>query len=360
MSALRETVGGDAAQYLHWGATSQDVLDTGLILRLRGVLAELDSRLSRLIDTLANHAEAHRATVMAARTRTQQANPTSFGLKIAGWLGPLGRHRQALAELRPRLLTVQLGGASGNLAAFGDKGIAVMEALAEELALGVPPATLHTQRDPFVEVGGWFAAVTTSLGKIGQDVMLLAQTEVGEARGGVAGGSSTLPQKANPIAAETLVTLARFNAGLVGTMHQAAIQEHERGGAGWTLEWLVLPQMAVAAGAALRHALAIAGSLSADPEAMRRNLDRSGGAILAEAASFALSQHMPRPEAQALVKAACGDLSSATGRSLIDLLKDRTDAPVDWDALADPANHMGAADTLITRLIAAARASAGS
>lgn len=354
VAALREAVGGDAAHFVHWGATSQDVLDTGLILRLRETLGLLDARLAALVDTLADHAERHRATVMAARTRTQQANPTSFGLKIAGWLGPLGRHRRQLAELRPRLLMVQLGGASGNLAAMGDRGLDVMEALADELDLGVPPSSLHTQRDPFVELGNWLAAVTTSLGKIGQDIVLLAQTEIGEARGGAAGGSSTLPQKANPIAAETLLTLARLNAGLVGTMHQAAIQEHERGGAGWTLEWMVLPQMVVASGAALWQALAIAETLTADPEAMRRNLDRSNGLILAEAASFALSAHMKRAEAQALVKAACEKVEP-DGRGLIAVLKDETDAPVDWNWLADPANHLGVADDLITRLVASAR-----
>ncbi len=159
-----------------------------------------------------------------------------------------------------------------------------------------------------------------------------------------------MPQKANPIAAETLVALARLNAGLIGNIHQAALQEHERGGPGWQLEWLTLPRMAGACGAALRHAARLAGDLAVDPERMRANLDSSNGLIMAEAASFALAEHMPRPEAQALVKQACGE-AARTGRNLFEVLKDKTDAPVDWQSVSDPANYLGEADALIRRIL---------
>lgn len=354
LAALREAVGGAAGHYLHWGATSQDIVDTALILRLRDVLALLEGRLAALVARLIETAEAHRGAVMAARTRSRQATPTTFGLKVAGWLAPLVRHQQRLSELRPRLLVVQLGGASGTQAALGDKGIAVMEGLAAELSLAVPPTPWHTQRDSIAELAGWLSLVTGSLGKIGQDLVLLGQSEIAEVQAGTGGGSSTMPQKANPVAAETLVALARLNAGLLAAVHQAAIQEQERGGAGWSLEWLTLPQMAVAAGAALRHAAGIAENLEVDAERMARNLEASNGLVLAEAASFALAAHMPRSYAQDLVAEACRT-AAAEGRHLMDLLRERSDAPVDWESLKDPANYLGVADQLIDRTIAAAR-----
>ncbi len=347
---LRRAVGEDSAPYVHWGATSQDIIDTGLVLRLRAALDIQASRLDALIAALADQAEAHRGTVMAARTRAQQATPTTFGLKIAAWLAPLIRHRERLAEIRPRLLVLQFGGASGTLAALGDKGVRVMEALAAELDLAVPPLPWHTQRDGLAELAGWLSMVSASLGKIGGDLVLLAQSEVGEVRAGQAGGSSTMPQKANPVGAETLVALARFNAGLLAAVHQAVPQAQERDGVGWTLEWLTLPQMAVATGAALRNARTLIESLEVDAARMRGNLEAGNGLILAEAASFALAAHMPRPEAQALVKAACAE-AAASGRHLMDVLEARTDAPVDWQALRDPAAYLGDADALIDRVL---------
>ncbi len=351
VTQLRRTAGAEAGQYVHWGATSQDAIDTALVLRLRSLCDLLDARLAALAGALAEQAEAHRGTVMAGRTRSQQASPTTFGLKIAGWLAPLVRHRARLAELRPRLLVVQLGGAAGTLAALGDDGVAVMEALAGELDLGCPPMPWHGQRDGVGELAGWLALVTGTLGKMGQDLVLLAQTEVGEVRAGEGGASSTMPHKSNPVAAEMLVALARLNAGLAGTMHQAAIQEHERGGPGWTVEWAALPQMAVAAAAALRHAEALARVLEVDAERMAANLAASNGLVLAEAASFALAAHMPRADAQAIVKAAGIEAAAADGH-LMDVLAGKTlDVPVDWAALKDPASYLGAADGLIDRVL---------
>ncbi len=355
VASLRAAVGAEAGAYVHWGATSQDIMDSGLVLRLRAVLDALDGRLVGAIETLAALAQEHRGTVMAARTRSQQALPTTFGLKAAGWLLPLARHRERLAQLRPRLLAVQFGGGAGTLAALGEDGVEVMEALATELGLAIPPAPWHSQRDGIAELAAWFALVTGSLGKIGEDLVLLAQSEVGEVttRGGPGGGggSSTLPQKTNPVAAEALVTLARFNAGLLTPATEALLQAQERGGAAWALEWLTLPQMAAATGAALRLAAAALDGLVVDTARMAANLEASNGLILAEAASFALAGHMPRPEAQALVKAACAE-AAESGRHLMDVLAEMSEAPLDWAGLKDPAGYLGAADALIDRILA--------
>ena len=347
---LREAVGAEAADFVHWGATSQDIIDTALVLRLGTVLALFETRVKGLCAALADLAEKHRDTAMAARTRSQQAVPTSFGLKAAGWRAPLVRDLARLAELRPRLLVVSLGGAGGTLAALGDAGLAVEAAFARDLALGVAPLPWHTQRDAICELAGWLALVTGSLGKMADDIILLAQSEVGEVRAGAGGGSSTMPNKANPILPEALVALARFNAAQAGAVHQAMLQAHERAGPGWQLEWLTVPQMALATGAALRHAAAILGALRVDPARMRANLDASNGLVLAEAASFALARHMPRSQARALVEDACREVRAGGGH-VIDILAKRCAAPVDWRALKDPANYLGAAAALIERAL---------
>lgn len=353
VAKLREAVGGEAAQYVHWGATSQDILDTALVLQCRAVLQDLSGRLDTVVAALAALARTHRDTLMVGRTRSQQATPITFGLKVANWLAPLIRHCERLAQLRPRVLVVQLGGAAGTLAPYGDKGPDLIAALAQELDLGAPAAPWHTGRDGFAELASWFALTTGSLGKMGQDLVLLSQSEVGEVGFGGGGGSSTMPQKQNPVLAETLVTLARHNAGLLGNAHGALVHGHERDGAAWASEWLTLPQMAVASGAALAHAATILETLTVDSARMTANLDASHGAVLAEAASFALSEHMQRAEAYALVKQAARK-SAETGHHLIDVLKSESDAPVDWAAVADPTNWIGSAGTLVDRVCAEA------
>jgi 3-carboxy-cis,cis-muconate cycloisomerase len=299
---------------------------------------------------LARLADEHRATPLLGRTRFQQAVPTTFGLKAAGWLAPLLRHRDRLAELKPRLLVVQLGGAAGNLAALGERGVAVMEALAAELELGCPDMPWHSQRDGLAELAAWLSLLTGSVGKLGLDMLLLAQNEVGEAREAEGGGSSTMPQKSNPIRAEALVTLARRNAFLPGAVHEAMPHAHERDGASWQLEWLTLPDMIVHAASALASAHALLRNLIVDAARMRANLDASRGLFLAEAASFALSAHLPRVEVQRLVKGACQD-ALATGRELAELLGQRTAAPVDWRALRQQAESPHAADRFIDRAL---------
>lgn len=350
VAELRKAVGPEHASYVHWGATSQDIHDTALLLRLRQVLDLHEKALWTLAGKLADLTEAHRATPIAARTRMQQATPTSFGLKVAVWLSSILRNIERLKSVRTGLLLLSFGGASGNLSALGDHAIAVETRLAERLSLAVSTAPWHAVRDGYLDYANWLALVTGTLGKIGNDLILLAQNEVAEISLGSGGGSSTMPNKVNPVGPEVLVTLARNNIGLLANMHQSALHEHERGGASWMLEWLNLPQMAVATGTALAHANAVFDALTVNADRMRENIEASNGLLLAEAASFELSAHMPRPKAQALVKNAC-KTALESKRHLFDILSEATDTPIDWRALREPAGHMGSSDVLISRVL---------
>ncbi len=302
---LREAVGPDAGPFVHWGATSQDVTDTSLVLRVRQALDIIEQRLIGLTGQLADLVQAHRTTIMVGRTRNMQAAPLTFGGKVAAWLSAVLRHIERLQELRPRIETLSFSGAVGTLSVFGDRADLVADELAKELGLARADVVWHTQRDRIVELAGFCANITGSLGKIGSDCANLASSEVAEIviRGG--GGSSTMPNKANPVAAEVLITLARFNASSISAIHQAAIQEHERGGPGWALEWMTLPQIIVSCGASLRTAESLVEAIEVRIDQMRTNIDASLGLPYAEAASFMLAQQMPRQEAQAVLKQAC-------------------------------------------------------
>jgi len=251
---LRAALGEPLAQHVHHGATSQDVIDTGLALRLRAVASILDQRLIDVIEQLDALAARDGKRELMGRTRMQRARPITVAEKLSHWREPLARHRERLVELAPRLFLLQLGGAVGNRAELGGKGMAVGKHMARTLKLHNPIAARHSERDGMAEFAGWLSLITGSLGKLGADVVLMAQNEVGEVKLAHAGGSSAMPEKQNPVAAEILVTLARFNAALLSGMHSALVHENERSGSAWTLEWMLLPQMCVAAGAALRQA----------------------------------------------------------------------------------------------------------
>lgn len=353
---LREQVGGEAADYVHWGATSQDILDTARILQIRTAMATLDSRLRNIIQKLAQLADRHRHTLMAGRTHSQQALPITFGYKVACWLAPLLRHRERLAEMKPRTLVVQFGGAVGTLAALGESGEQVQIALAEELELNLPPLPWYSQRDNMAELASWLSLVSGSLAKMAQDIILLAQSEVGELReSGDAsrGGSSTMPQKNNPIVSELIITAARINASLLSSMHQAQVQEHERGTHGWQMEWLVLPQMFDLTAAALNKALFLSQNLVVDEARMRENVAASNGLMLAEAVSYALAKtSMSKADANKLAKEA-SQVVKQEGRHLIDVIRERTDAPVDWKALREESAYLGSTDAFIDRVLQA-------
>ncbi|MEL6234632.1 MAG: lyase family protein [Pseudomonadota bacterium] len=358
VTAMRAILPEAAAPWLHFGATSQDILDTALVLQLRELTDLLALRLAELLSALAGQADAHRHTVMAARTRAQIATPTLLGARIAVWGAPVLRQRDRLAELRPRLLQVSMAGASGTLASMGQHGPAVARAMADRLGLGCDPIPWNAARDSIVEFGGWLTTLIGSMAKIGADLILLGQTELREIRAGAAGGSSTMPHKTNPVGPETLVALGRAAPGHLAGLHQALIHAGDRDGAAWAAEWHALPPLCLAAGAATRHALSLVQTLEADPDRMARSMADTQGLMMAEAASFALAAHMPRPQAQALVKAACQE-AATSGTALQTILAAKTDAPLDWEAVFDPARYTGMAPDIIEAFLARSRLISG-
>lgn len=347
---LRVALPAHAAPYLHWGATSQDIVDTALVLRLGSACDRLEHLLGTLGNALADLAEREMDTVMVARTRAQWAVPTLGGLKVANWLAPLTRQRQRLQQLRPRLLVLQFGGAAGTLAALGERGPTVSAALAAELGLALPPAPWHTQRDNLVELGNWLAMTSGALGKMGQDLILLTQSDVAEVKLRDSGGSSTMPHKTNPVGPEHLVTLARHSAGLLGNLHSATIQANERDGAAWTLEWLNLPQLVCATSGALTRAGETVDAIAFDKPRIRANLDTSREKIMAEAMIFALAQHTDRSSAQQLV-AQARELAGQNGLPVVEQLRSITDLPLDWDGLTQPERYLGAAQHFIRSIL---------
>ncbi|HEX7232100.1 MAG TPA: 3-carboxy-cis,cis-muconate cycloisomerase [Candidatus Binatia bacterium] len=361
---LRKQVGGEAAPFVHWGATTQDIMDTACILQIRSATELFKTGLTDIVRDLSALAERHRNLVLAGRTHGQQALPVTFGVKIAAWIAPLLRHLQRLEEILPRLMVVQFGGAAGTLAALGDKGLPVMQALAEELRLGMPLMPWHAQRDSLVEFAGWLSLVTGTLGKMAQDVILLAQTEIGEVGESAEqgrGGSSTMPQKSNPITSELMIAAARTNASLLSAMHNAQIQEQERATHGWQMEWLVLPQMMLLTSGALKHAVYLASHLQADGKTMRENMARANDLVLAEAAVFALARIMPKGRAEELVKKACG-VAVNEAKPLIDVVKKLSEreiahGSVDWKSLAQPERYLGASNEILDRVLETARRS---
>ena len=254
---LREWLGAPYDQDVHFGSTSQDVVDTALMLRLQPVLAIFERRLLAIIARLDELDGQFGRNSLMGRTRMQDALPISVHDKLATWRGPLQRDLERLTELRPRVLQVQFGGAAGTLDKLGDKAAAVTARLAQALGLSAPPSSWHTQRDSIVELADWLSLVSGSLGKLGVDMALMAQNRVGELAIEGGGGSSAMPHKHNPVGAEVLVALAHYGEALTGAMHASLVHEQERSGAAWTLEWLALPQLVMTTGASLRTAEAL-------------------------------------------------------------------------------------------------------
>ena len=350
---LRAQAGDAAAGYVHWGATTQDIMDTALILQIRDGLGVLEGNLNKIIPALAGLADYHRNTLMAGRTHSQQALPITFGFKAANWLAPLLRHRQRLAELKPRLLVVQFGGAVGTLAVLGENGLGVQQALADELKLSVLPMPWHTQRDSLVELAGWLSLVSGSLAKIAQDIILMAQTEIAEIREAAdktLGGSSTMPQKGNPIVSETVVAAARMNASLLASMHQALIQEHERATGAWQMEWLALPQMFGLTASALQKTLFLGENLVVNEAQMLRNVQNSNGLMLAEGLTFILAQSMGHRDAEQLVRDAC-QIALQQNRNLINVVREKITDPADWPTLRSEADYLGYNQVFIDRIL---------
>lgn len=347
---IREQLPAEGSDFLHWGATSQDIEDTALVLRLKSLTEIMESRLDVLIALLGQLTQSHRHTLTVARTRTQWATPTVFGLKTASWLAPLKRQKTRLQSLLPRLLVVQLGGAGGTLAAMGVRGTEVGEGLAAALDLNYPSMPWHNQRDNIVEFSNWLAMTSGIIGKMGQDFLLLAQSEVGEISFTGGGGSSTMPQKSNPVIAEHLVVLARFSSTQIGTAHQTLLHANERDGVSMTLESMSLPALISACASSLRLAIAGLNHIEIKVKTMLANLEKSNGMVLAEAAVFELSKFIDRKQATEIVYKACSD-ASENGRHLITELSESSDAGVDWEQLKDPQNYLGVAQKFIDSVL---------
>lgn len=293
----------DHAPYLHWGATSQDVQDTGLMLRLRQALMLIEARAARALVRLAELAETHAETVQPARTYGQTATPSSFGALVASWGAPLLRALERLPDLRAHCLCVSLSGATGTGGMLGPDPAALRAGMAEALGLADPGASWHASRDRVGEIGGWLTGLAIAGGKMGEDVIRHARSEVAEIRISGAGGSSTMPQKQNPVAACVLVALARHAAGLEATLRGAGIHGEARDGAAWFVEWMTLPQLVAVAAKSAAVMADLAQAITPDTEVMAAHASDPLGLIHAEALSFALATQMPRPEAQAAVKA---------------------------------------------------------
>ncbi|OOL35304.1 3-carboxy-cis,cis-muconate cycloisomerase [Pseudomonas sp. FSL W5-0299] len=349
----------EAERYVHLGATSQDVMDTGLVLQLRRALALIESDLAQLGETLATQALRFVATPLAGRTWLQHATPVTLGMKIAGWLGAVTRSRQRLQELKPRLLVLQFGGASGTLAALGEQAMPIAEALAGELQLTLPDQPWHTQRDRLVEFGAVLGLIAGSLGKLGRDISLLMQTEAGEVFEPSApgkGGSSTMPHKRNPVGAAVLIGAATRVPGLLSTLFSAMPQEHERSLGLWHAEWETLPEICCLVSGSLKQALLVADGLEVDADRMARNLDLTQGLVLAEAVSIVLAQRVGRDTAHHLLERCC-KRAVAEQRHLRAVLGEEPQvtaelSALELDHLLDPAHYLGQAHTWVERAVA--------
>lgn len=352
-----------AARYVHWGATSQDIIDTGAVLQLRDAITLIDADLKGAASACAALARAHRDTLMPGRTWLQHALPITFGLKAAGWLDALSRDVARLRRAAGQAAVLQFGGAAGTLASLGEAAPVVSAALATALDLQLPALPWHGHRDRLVDAGSALGIATGTLGKIARDVALCMQTEVGELSepaGAGRGGSSTMPHKRNPVACAAIATAATRMPGLVATLHAGMVHEHERALGGWQSEWDTLPQMAMLCAGAARNARHMLEGLQVDARRMRCNLDATHGLMLAEAAMLALGRHIGRLQAHEHVEHAARH-AVAHGLTLTDALRhvlaqDSATAGVLDDAelrrLADPAAYLGQAGAFVDDVLA--------
>lgn len=348
-----------AARYVHWGATSQDVIDTATMLGLRAAINALIVDLDRAITGFARMALRHRETAVVARTWLQHALPMPFGLKLAEYAAALHRSRRRLKRLRGETLALQFGGAAGTLAALGDKGLKVAEQLAQELSLPLPDAPWHTHRDRIADVASALAILTGTCGKIARDVSLMMQTDVAEAfepAGKGRGGSSTMPHKRNPVAAARVLAAATMAPNLAATIFAAQIQDHERSAGPWHAEWPTLPTLQLVTSGALSAIAEIAEGLEVDAARMRANLDTTQGLVMAEAVAMALAEKIGKGEAHLIVEAA-SRRAIETRQHLRSVLAEDTRVTTHIDtgtleSLFDPMAYQGVAQTLIDRLLA--------
>lgn len=352
--ALVARVGEEAGRWAHLGATSQDIVDTAAMLVARRALGLVLGEIDRVAHACATLARTHRDTPMAGRTLLQQALPTTFGLKAAGWLVAVLDARARLAQLREGGLAAQLGGAAGTLAALGEEGLEIVRLYARELDLAEPTLPWHTNRVRVAELGAALDIASGVLAKVGLDVALLAQTEVAEVReGGEGGGSSAMPQKRNPVGAISTRACAELVRAYASVLTGALVQEHERAAGVWQAEWEALSgALAYAGGSAAALAGALEG-LEVDRARMRANLDLTGGQVVAERLALLLTDRHGRAAARTLVREA-SLCAGKTGRSLADELADADTGltPAEIEAALDPTTYVGSAAALADRALA--------
>lgn len=355
---LAEACADHAGEYIHWGATTQDIMDTATILQLKEAVVILENRLVELIELLTDLARRHRDTLMAGRTHGQQALPITFGFKAAIWLAEMGRHQQRLEECKPRLLVGQFAGAVGTLASVPEQGLQIQARMMELLGLGVPPISWHTARDNVAEFTMLLGLIAGTTGKIAREIIALQKTEVGEVEepfneGKV--GSSTMPHKRNPMLGEAVVALARLVMNLTPNALNGLIQEHERD---WTyehMEWAYLPEVCLMTDGALHVLIRIIAGLRVNPERMRQNLGQLNGLMLSERVMLALGKKLGRQTAHDIVYA-CAMRAYENNRPFRETLTEHSLVsqhlgPAEIDELLDPQQYTGLAGVFVDRVL---------
>ena len=349
----------EAARYVHWGATSQDAIDTGLMLQLQQALQQTESRLQRLMHVLAEQVARYQHTLMAGRTWMQHALPITYGLKLAGTLDALLRWHERLQQMRPRVLTLQFGGAAGTLASLKEKGPQVAQALADELNLALPDTPWHSQRDRIIELASWYASLCATLGKFANDFALMMQTEVAEVSEPIAegrGGSSAMPHKRNPVSCAAILAAVARTPGLMATLYASQIQQHERALGGWQAEWETLPQLVMLAGGVLENSEYLLSGMQVNAQKMRDNLDITHGLIMAESVTQALAAHIGKADAHHLIEKICHRAIALDCplRPLLekDSLVSQHLSSEQLTQLLDPANAVGSADHFVRQVLA--------
>ena len=346
-------------EWSHWGATTQDITDTATILQIQESLAIIGSEINAISDALAALAKKYRDTPMAGRSNLQQAVPITFGYKIATMLAGFERHKQRLAELKPRVLVGEFGGAAGTLSSLGKDGLLCQTELMKELKLGQPAISWHTVRDTIAEVGCFLGLVTGSCGKIAFDVKLLMQTEVEEVQEPFhqgRGSSSTMPQKRNPISSVYITAQVAMVKQLAGALLEAMIEDHERATGPWEIEWLALPEIFMLAAGALAQTRFLVEGLQVNEQKMRDNIFITKGLIMSEAVMMGLGDKMGRNYAHDVVYDICREVVK-TGRPLIDLLEENAEIRKHADRkelekMVNPANYLGVAGEMVDRVLA--------
>ncbi|MBZ5655387.1 MAG: 3-carboxy-cis,cis-muconate cycloisomerase [Acidobacteriia bacterium] len=356
------TIDASSAGYVHWGATSQDVADTGLVLLLRQAQPVLEADLVRLEGAIERLSEQHSHTVMLGRTLMQAAPPVTFGLKVAGWLAAIRRGHVHLQSSFADALVLQFGGAVGTLAALGDQGLATARALADELEIACPDAPWHTHRDRLAVLVCALGVLTGTLGKIARDIILLMQNEIGEVAepcGEGRGGSSTMPHKRNPIGCTVTLAAANRVPGLVSSFLSGMVQEHERGVGGWQAEWSTVSAAVQSAGLAVASMAEVSEGLTVDAKRMRANIEATRGVVFAERAMILLGKVLGRDVAHRVLEEAARR-SMAQNKHLADVLAEMPEVmahldPASIRSLEDPEQYLGVADTLQKQLLASNR-----